>query len=461
MFETLRLSSSIERDYEISIYTGMWRNNGTTANVGLKVYGHQGESDAIYLSDRYSKRQLFARASINTFMTSLPESLGDIVGIKLWHDNEGDSPSWYVNQVVIRDLQTDKSTFFICKRWLAVDKEDGEVQANFPVATKEELASFSYQFSTRISKSLGDGHLWLSVATRPPHSPFTRVQRVSCCLSVLYCAMVASAMFYQFGAKDTSNSYKFGALRFSIRQLMIGIQSALVIVPLNVLIVTIFRNVKPPNKMHGRRYSPKDRQPGCLPHFFVYVGWFLCICSIVVAGSFTVLYSLSWGGEVANQWLTSVLIAFVQDIGVIQPIKVVALAFILALIIKKPVEEKTSHSLEKTNLEVNPHVTVEPLRDEKLENARSYSRSLLETFRAVGEIAAYLLFVCCLFIFVYQNRGYDRYHLKRSIEDIFVSSFNEVRLSQTFKRNNGVFKTFSWIRNLFWVFLMFKTDASI
>lgn len=429
-FETLRLSSSAERDYEISIYTGMWRNNGTTANVGLKIYGHEGESDPIHLSDRYSKRRLFARASINTYMVSLPESIGEIMGIKLWHDNEGDNPSWYINQVVLNDVQNDKSSYFICNRWLSVDKEDGEVQANFPVATKEDLASFSYQFSTRISKSLGDGHLWLSVATRPPHSPFTRVQRVSCCLSVLYCAMVASAMFYQFGEKDTSDAYKFGALRFSVRQLMIGVQSALVIVPLNILIVTLFRNVKPPQNPQSKRYTPKDQSaktPGCLPHFFVYIGWFLCLSSIATAGTFTILYSLSWGGEVANEWLTSVLIAFVQDIGVIQPIKVVALAIVLALIIKKPIEEKTTHSINKANLDVNPNATIEPPQGEKLEQARSYSQSLIEMFRSVGEIVAYIMFVCCLFVFVYQNRGYDRYHMTRSIQEIFVPSFNEVR----------------------------------
>lgn len=415
----------------------MWRNNGTTANVAALVYGQNGQSEVLPLNDRYSKRKLFARASVNVFIVSLPDSLGPMVAIKLWHDNEGTSPSWYINQIVIRDLDNDEKTYFVCNRWLAVDKEDGEVHATFGVSSKEELSSFKYQFYSRISKNLGDGHLWLSVVTRPPHSPFTRAQRVSCCLSVLYCAMVASAMFYQFGEKN-KDSIKFGPLRLSVKQLMIGIQSALIVVPINLILVTIFRNVKfsnNTNKLRRNSYLPekhekdgktKQKTPGCFPHFFVYIGWFLCMATVIAAGTFTILYSLSWGGEISNQWLTSILIAYVQDIGVIQPIKVVSFAVILALIIKKPVEEKTSHSIKKADLEVNTKVTIVPPEGEKLEEARTYRKNIVESIRAVGEIVFYLMFVVCLMVFVYGNRGYDRYRLTKSIDDIFTSSFKEV-----------------------------------
>ena len=46
----------------------------------------------------------------------------------------------------------------------------------------------------------------------------------------------------------------------------------------------------------------------------------------------------------------------------------------------------------------------------------------------LAEIVLYLMFVCCLMIFVYQNRGYDRYRLTKSIQDIFSSSFKEVNV---------------------------------
>ncbi|EDO38168.1 predicted protein, partial [Nematostella vectensis] len=194
--ENLHLDISSGNWYEITIYTGVWRNNGTTANVAATISGQNGASEVIPLSDRYSKRRLFARASINTFTVSLSNDIGPVTSLKLWHDNYGSNPSWFIHQVVITNLETDSKTYFVCNRWLAVDKGDGQLEGEFKVASKKELSSFKYQFYSRLSRNLGDGHLWLSVVTRPPHSPFTRAQRLSCCLSVLYCAMVASAMFY-------------------------------------------------------------------------------------------------------------------------------------------------------------------------------------------------------------------------------------------------------------------------
>ena len=46
---------------------------------------------------------------------------------RLWHDNSGTSPSWFVNYIVVRDLQRDEKFYFVCQRWLAADKEDGKV----------------------------------------------------------------------------------------------------------------------------------------------------------------------------------------------------------------------------------------------------------------------------------------------------------------------------------------------
>ncbi|XP_048586151.1 polycystic kidney disease protein 1-like 2 isoform X1 [Nematostella vectensis] len=430
--ENLHLDISSGNWYEITIYTGVWRNNGTTANVAATISGQNGASEVIPLSDRYSKRRLFARASINTFTVSLSNDIGPVTSLKLWHDNYGSNPSWFIHQVVITNLETDSKTYFVCNRWLAVDKGDGQLEGEFKVASKKELSSFKYQFYSRLSRNLGDGHLWLSVVTRPPHSPFTRAQRLSCCLSVLYCAMVASAMFYQFGDKTNSTkTLKVGSLRLSLRQLVIGLQSAIVVVPVNVLIVAIFRNVKARRRFEDT-YTPngpppkKFKTPGCLPYCFVYLGWLLCLSSAGVAASFTIFYSLSWGGELANQWLTSVIISFIQDIGVTQPLKVATFAVLLAIIMRKPVEENTSKGGIKARLEVQKGASITPPKGEELEEARMYRQNVLETLKAVTEIVFYLLFVICLFVFAYANRGYDRYRLTKSIDDIFTSSFEEV-----------------------------------
>ena len=436
--ENLFLQSERGHRYEISVYTGMWRNSGTSAHVAMILCGEETDSEILHLSDRYTDKKLFARASINNFNVSFPESLGPLITLRLWHDNSGSSPSWFVNQIVVRDFQTNQKWYFLCNRWLAVDKENGEVEATFPPASKHELSGFRYQFYSRVTKNLGDGHLWLSVLTRPPHSPFTRAQRVSCCVCILMTAMVAGAMFYQFGKKDDSDAIKFGPLRLSVRQLVIGVQSALVVVPINLLIATIFRNVKMNYKGPKITYSPEDEEtgaakttetkkektPGCLPHFFLFIGWILCILSTLASATFVVFYSIEWGAEISNQWLTSAVISFVQDVAVMQPLKVVLLAIFLALILKKPLEEKTAQSVKDSELDVNKNVKITAPRGDELMEARTYQQNVARTLAAVVEIVFFVLFVVCLMFVAYANRTYDRFRLTESLENLF--EFEEV-----------------------------------
>ena len=39
--------------------------------------------------------------------------------------------------------------------------------------------------------------MWLSVVSRPTRSSFSRVQRVSCCVSLLFLTMITNCMFFQ------------------------------------------------------------------------------------------------------------------------------------------------------------------------------------------------------------------------------------------------------------------------
>lgn len=423
--------------FELSVYTGIWRRSGTSANVAMIIYGEETRSETLHLFDRYSDKKLFARASINNFLISLPDNLLSPIMIKIWHDNSGNNPSWYISQVVMRDLESEEKWFFLCNRWLAVDKEDGEVEADIPLASERDLSKFKYKFFTRASKSLSDSHLWLSVVTRPPHSPFTRAQRLSCCVCVLLTAMLAGAMFYQFGEKQM-DTHKFGPLRFSLNQLVIGVQSALIVVPLNLLIATIFRNIKISNdKERNSRYAQNEgsspsatnlnKRPGCLPHFFVYIAWSLCILSSLAAGTFIIFYSVQWGKEIANQWLTSALISVIQDIAVMQPIKVIALALFLALILKKPPEEKTAQSFHDSTLSDDQSIKVIAPKGNELTKARKTGESVVETVSTLAEIVMFLVFGICLFLVVYGNRGYSRYRLTASLENVFKESFEEVK----------------------------------
>uniref|UniRef100_A0AAV2JYE4 Uncharacterized protein n=1 Tax=Knipowitschia caucasica TaxID=637954 RepID=A0AAV2JYE4_KNICA len=93
----------------------------------------------------------------------------------------------------------------------------------------------------RTTQDFSDGHLWVSVVTRPPHSSFSRVQRISCCFSLLLCTMLTSIMFYGIPTDPSDQVMDLGHFEFTWQQLMVGVQSSLIMFPVNIVIVSIFR----------------------------------------------------------------------------------------------------------------------------------------------------------------------------------------------------------------------------
>ena len=349
----------------------------------------------------------------------------------------GRSPSWYVSRVVVQDLNNDKKYLFICENWLAVEEGDGAVDKLIPVAGHEEMTSFNHLFFSNTQKNLADGHLWFSVFIRPARSRFTRLQRVTCCLTLLYCAMLANAMFYEIGGEtDPASTLQIGPLAFSPAQIGIGIISSLVVLPANIFIVGVFRNVEDkPSKdelkerrkrtcwwlqelffcffdfskkrkndfieilhasekhddlfldfssatnlveiddpalafgvgsedisfrisrqekreeMEKRLNKKKKKKKKLLPYWFAYVAWMMCFFVCFVAAFFVVLYGLQFGKEKSAQWISSMLVTFFQDVLISQPIKVLAIALVIAVIIKKPTEDDEENDGNKKKLE--------------------------------------------------------------------------------------------------------------
>ena len=161
----------------------------------------------------------------------------------------------------MKDLQTEQQWYFICDRWLAVECDDGKVCRTLPAASDDDLTNFNQLFTARTVKGLADGHLWFSIISRPPNSNFTRVQRLSCCLCLLCCTMITSAMFYNMGGEGPSPyAVHIGSLVIDLKQFVIGLQSSIIIIPVNVALVQIFRNLraKPASKKPKKSEEETD-----------------------------------------------------------------------------------------------------------------------------------------------------------------------------------------------------------
>nr|XP_054588101.1 polycystic kidney disease protein 1-like 2 isoform X1 [Nothobranchius furzeri] len=235
-----------EYRYMLTVSTGHRHGAATSSQVTITLTGTEGESEPHHLTD--PEKPVFERGGVDMFLLTTHFSLGDLQSIRLWHDNSGKHPAWYLNKVTVQDVENGQKWHFLCNSWLAVDVAECVLDKVFPVASESDLKRFSNLFFSKTAKDFRDGHIWFSVISRPPCSTFTRVQRVSCCFSLLLCTMLTSIMFWGIPTDPSEQTMDLGHIEFTWQQVMVGIQSSIIMFPINLLIVSIFRNTRPREK---------------------------------------------------------------------------------------------------------------------------------------------------------------------------------------------------------------------
>ncbi|XP_075881413.1 polycystin-1-like protein 2 [Nelusetta ayraudi] len=468
-------------NYLISVQTGHRKNAGTSANVTARLFGSEGESDTHNLTD--PNKPVFERGAVDVFLLAAPFPLGEVRNLRLQHDNSGGGPSWYINKVTVQDLQTRQVWQFLCGCWLSADRGDGMTKKTFNAAKNNEIASFRNIFQTRTSTGFRDEHIWVSIVDPPSRSPFTRAQRVSCCMSLLLCTMAINIAFWNIPVDQTSPVlFSLGSLQITWQEIMVGVESGLLMFPINILIITIFRSIRPRivlksrNKEEGNARparvtvpsvlreteeiisllirSPRNKMSniynlestadllpaldklheliqlmqgvsesephwvycskfllgglshlmlcleqlderdflsaeeyqrtrnitnllvrkaemvftshlaycpppvkrkkgtsGCwLPWWCVFLGWFLLLSLSAVSTYFTLLYGFQYGREKSIKWVMSLGLSLFQSIFILQPLKVIGIAVVFALLLK-PVAVEESEEIEEVLLE--------------------------------------------------------------------------------------------------------------
>ena len=398
--------------YEVSITTGGWKNCGTTANISMILHGTENTSDVIKLTcDIPSERKLFVEGNTDNFLIRQEMPLGEIISVQIGHDISGEDPSWFISEILAVDCQSGQRWLFSCYRWLAPERDDGQTTRRFYADNCKECEKFGRKFSALRRNGFADDHLWLSVIRKQPRNPFTRVQRASCCWSLLLLSMVTSAMFYE--TEDLKQrKIQIGPFSLTPSQFVIALESALVVVPASLLIVFLFRNSEPKRNNQGSRYHlVKSKRKGrcLLPHFFVYIAWFLCVNIAITSALFTVFYSLMWGGEKSSRWLTSVLLSLTGELLVIQPVKIIITSAVLALRYRsgdKPTNKSyltdASNNLDLSSIDV--------------ERGRKYRKNKRKMYAFSKELLFSLAFFVLLLIVCYGDKSRQRYHLRVAIE---------------------------------------------
>ncbi|XP_076771978.1 polycystin-1-like protein 3 isoform X2 [Arvicanthis niloticus] len=233
--------------YLIQVYTGYRRRAATTAKVVVTLYGSEGHTEPHHLCD--PEKTVFERGALDVFLLCTGSWLGDLHGLRLWHDNSGDSPSWYVSRVIVSDMTVKKKWHFQCDCWLALDLGNCERDRVFTPASRSQLSSFRHLFSSTIIEKFTQDYLWLSVATRHPWNQFTRIQRLSCCMTLLLCDMIINVMFWKMGGATTKRGEQLGPLAVTLSELLISIQTSIILFPIHLIFGRLFQFVHPPEAL--------------------------------------------------------------------------------------------------------------------------------------------------------------------------------------------------------------------
>ncbi|XP_029311858.1 polycystin-1 [Cottoperca gobio] len=223
--------------YRALVKTGCRRGAGTTAHVGISLYGVNKSG-----SRHLQRDGAFQRGSLDQFHLETDDDLGEVWKIRIWHDNTGLDPSWYVQHVVVWDPQTDHMFFFLLQDWLSVENlKDGSVEKEVLASCPEELSQFRRVFTSQLMFGMVEHHLWLSLWERPAHSRFTRGQRVTCSALMLHLYLALGALWYGgVGTKGHSGPVS-ARLLVNMEAVAVGMTVAVLVFPLQCFLCFLFK----------------------------------------------------------------------------------------------------------------------------------------------------------------------------------------------------------------------------
>lgn len=209
------------------------------------------------------------------------------------------------------------------------------------MSTTENLTAFKTLIAHQTQLNITEHHIWLSLLLRPRKSTFTRVQRLSCLLALLFLSMISNAMYYRSAEDEVMhNDVHIGVFRFSVSTMFVSL-IGIIITTIPIIFLTILfrhRRLRRVSKNSTTIASQKqdesedtgfnipvecineDEKP--LPHWVLYVAWVFLVTTIAVSAFFLLLYSMEWGKAKSEQWLVSFVFSFFESVMLVDPIKV-------------------------------------------------------------------------------------------------------------------------------------------
>lgn len=173
--------------YDVIIETGHSPGAGTSSRVCFVMHGTNSSSEKTELTcDGYD---MFSRSAIDLIPFSAPQYLGDLKHITVWHNNEGDSPDWFIKKITVKDKSTGLIYFFPFYSWLSLSRGIKKTNTNLVPAAKPYMCDTITFF-----EKILDYHTLLSVLFAvPARSRFSRNERLALILVNFLLYLMTSA----------------------------------------------------------------------------------------------------------------------------------------------------------------------------------------------------------------------------------------------------------------------------
>ncbi|DBA69854.1 TPA: hypothetical protein ACH3X2_012566 [Trebouxia sp. C0005] len=115
--------------YELELDTASCKGAGTSAHVVLELFGGEGttpsHSSGVHGLEQGPYQPIpFGPGQTDAFEIRC-ERLSKLVMVRVAHDNSGQSPAWFLEEIRARPKGTEEWTHFYCGRWLASKEDDG------------------------------------------------------------------------------------------------------------------------------------------------------------------------------------------------------------------------------------------------------------------------------------------------------------------------------------------------
>ncbi|CAF4587849.1 unnamed protein product [Rotaria sp. Silwood1] len=113
--------------YNVKIKTGDIFQGGTDADVYLKIFGENGDTDKIQLRTANNTSNKFERGHIDHFTFEF-DDLGKIKRIIIGHNAKNLGSGWFLDWIEIDIPMRGELYRFVCNRWLDTNEGDGKIE---------------------------------------------------------------------------------------------------------------------------------------------------------------------------------------------------------------------------------------------------------------------------------------------------------------------------------------------